>query len=87
MYVRTISWFLDFCLESFVQCIGEGGLGGLLRIDFSSDGEWIRAEAHGKAQSLAAAPIVTILVSASSGEVCEGGTVRRCHLPATSTHP
>lgn len=69
--------FVFVYLKPF-QCIGEGGQGGVLRIDFSSDGEWIRAEARGKDGELAAAPVVTILLSASSGEVCEDKTVREC---------
>lgn len=58
----------------------------MLRIDFSSDGEWIRAEARGKPENVAASSVVTILLSASSGEICEDKTVRN-ELPlAASTH-
>ena len=46
-------------------------------MDFSSDGEWIRAEARGKGESPAATPIVSILLAASSGEVCEDKKVRK----------
>ena len=53
--------------------MGEGGQGGILRIDFSSDGKRVRAEALGAgATSLAdSTTISTILFSAESGDVCD----------------
>lgn len=76
-YTCTISGLLLVNLpQIIVQCIGEGGQGGVLRIDFSSDGEWIRGEARGKDENLATAPVVTILLAASSGEICEDKKVR-----------
>ncbi|CAM9609602.1 unnamed protein product [Scytosiphon promiscuus] len=52
-------------LENFkLECIGEGGQGGIMRMDFSSDGDWIRAEAP-------STTLATLLFSASSGEVSE----------------
>lgn len=56
-----------------------------MRIDFSSDGNWIRAEAHGKAETIDTTPVVTILLSASSGEICEDKTVRT--WPVAGTDP
>ncbi|CAM9415834.1 unnamed protein product, partial [Ectocarpus fasciculatus] len=63
-------------LENFkLECIGEGGQGGILRIDFSKDGNWIRAEARSNTEDATASPLAIILLSASSGEVCEDQAV------------
>lgn len=61
--------------KRIAQCIGEGGHGGVLRIDFSSDGNWIRAEARTKTEDPATSPVVIIVMAASSGEICEDKTV------------
>lgn len=51
----------------------------MLRIDFSADGEWIRAEARGKDEHVATTTqVVTILMAASSGEICEDKKVHLC---------
>lgn len=57
--------------------MGEGGQGGIVRIDFSSDGKRVRAEALGAgATSLAdSTTISTILFSAESGDVCDDKNV------------
>lgn len=59
--------------------MGEGGQGGIVRIDFSADGKRVRAEALGPgATSLAdSTTIATILFSAESGDVCEDQNVSR----------
>lgn len=53
--------------------MGEGGRGGLVRIDFSSDGKRVRAEAlgAGATNSADSSTIVTVTFSAESGDVCE----------------
>lgn len=56
-----------------IKCIGEGGQGGILRLDFSSDGKWIRSEAKVKGDANA---IAVVLFSAETGHVCEDRQVR-----------
>lgn len=57
--------------------MGEGGRGGILRIDFSSDGKRVRAETLGAGATSSAdsTTIATILFSAESGELCEDQNV------------
>ncbi|CAM9399079.1 unnamed protein product [Ascophyllum nodosum] len=58
----------NFKLERIV----EGNQGGILRIDFSSDDLWIRAEARGKREAPdEASTIAVVLVSAESGDICD----------------
>lgn len=43
-----------------------------MRIDISSDGKWIRAEARGTADTYnAETTVTTIVMSAETGDVCE----------------
>lgn len=60
----------------------------MLRIDFSKDGNWIRAEARSKTADATASPLAIILLSASSGEICEDQAVRssvRSWVPDTTS--
>ena len=70
-----------------LQRIVEGNQGGILRIDFSSDDLWIRAEARGKREAPDEAPtIAVVLVSAESGDICDDKKVERCpHVKNTRT--
>lgn len=55
-----------------LQCVGEGGQGGILRLDFSLDGKWIRAEARASGETcLVQSTVHIILFSAESGDICE----------------
>lgn len=46
-----------------------------MRMDFSSDGNWIRAEARAPATATTSTSVTTTLLSASSGEVSEDKSV------------
>lgn len=55
-----------------LQCVGEGGQGGILRLDVSLDGKWIRAEARAPGDNcIVQSTVNVILFSADSGDICE----------------
>lgn len=67
-----------------LQCVAEGGQGGILRIDFSSDGKWIRAEARASGDKHSTQSGATSMVlSAESGELCEDSKVT-CRYTSSS---
>lgn len=51
----------------------ETGHGGILRVDFSSDGKWVRAEARMKDDWRT---LAIVLLSAESGEACNDQEAR-----------
>lgn len=58
------------------QFVGEGGQGGIMRIDFSLDGKWVRGEARSTADtSVSQSTVIPIILSAESGDVCQNHEV------------